>query len=382
MQIQSIQTSDSQDSRINSLEGEIRETAIRLQTTQQLIVNYRAQILVLTTYVDNESTAAKKARLENLSLVAQLMTAESSNHVAIMTEINQLKNDLKDAKAAPRTVKMPTVRQFSPDTEDIEDFVDYFFNEMSNHDIPVSRWLGALKTIVPPEDSAWLRKNCESLDLQSKLQFEEKVITPFIESKINGNRKERALKSYQSSRQGDLPSQQYVQWFNKQVRRAGTLDSSPEVITTFRASLAVPLKIALVNHYATRDPPSSLFEVQKLAVAFDVREQIILEHPSPQHENRTTRIRQSNARERDPRRLSNPTNTRLMGQPVRENMCRVCEREDPNKKQIWTQDHWNKFHVQKPKQVLLNNITVEAPEEDMDLLQNTIEGDLFQEDRQ
>ena len=70
MQIQSIQPSDSQDSRINSLEGEIRETAIRLQTTQQLIVNYRAQILVLTTYVDNESTAAKKARLENLSLVA------------------------------------------------------------------------------------------------------------------------------------------------------------------------------------------------------------------------------------------------------------------------------------------------------------------------
>ncbi len=68
-----IQTSDSQDSRINSLEGEIRETATRLQTTQQLIANYRAQILVLTAQIDNESAAAKKARLENLALVAQLM---------------------------------------------------------------------------------------------------------------------------------------------------------------------------------------------------------------------------------------------------------------------------------------------------------------------
>ncbi len=133
MQIQSLQPSDSQGDRINSLESEIREAATRLLTTQQLIGNYRAQILDLTTPMDNESATAKRTRLENLALIAQLLTAESSNHVAIMTEINQLKNELKDAKAAPRTVKMPTVRRFLTNDEDIEDFVDYFFDEMNNY---------------------------------------------------------------------------------------------------------------------------------------------------------------------------------------------------------------------------------------------------------
>jgi hypothetical protein len=376
MQIQSLQPSDSQGDRINSLESEIREAATRLLTTQQLIGNYRAQILDLTTPIANEPAAAKRTRLENLALIAQLLTAESSNHVAVMTEINQLKNELKDAKAAPRTVKMPTVRRFLSSDEDIEDFVDYFFDEMNNHAIPVNRWLGAFKISFQPEDAAWLRKNCDSLDFQFKSQFEEKVITPFIESKINGNRKERALKSYQSSRQGDLPSKQYVEWFSKQVRRAGTLDSSPEVITTFRAGLSGPLKAALVNHYVTHEQPTSLLEVLKLAVAFDVKEQTVLESPQP----RTSMARREiNSRDRDPKRVPNSTNARLVGQPIKENFCRACESTDPSKKQIWTRDHWNKFH-RKPEQVLLNNITVETPEEDLDLLQDTIEGDLYQED--
>ena len=78
------------------------------------------------------------------------MTAESSNHVAIITEMNQPKSDLKDAKSFPRTVKMPTVRHFLANGEDIEDFVNYFFDKMNNHAIPVNRWLGALKTVVCP----------------------------------------------------------------------------------------------------------------------------------------------------------------------------------------------------------------------------------------
>ncbi len=207
---------------------------------------------------------------------------------------------------------------------------------MRLHDVPLSKYFEALTTAVSPDDSRWLKTKCSVaiMAIIPNLEtFNTLCIAVFKDKQINGRSKERAMNVYQTAKQGTRPTADYCIWFIKKVNLAGTSESSREVINTFKKSLHGDIKSELLRYYVTAPEPTTLQEIMDMAVKLDKREQFDEDRLFDFRTSRQTPAHRGRGGTKDSPRH------REQGQPVSENLCRVCLRRNPLSKQIWSSEH-------------------------------------------
>jgi hypothetical protein len=253
----------------------------------------------------------------------------------------------------------------------VDDFFERFLDVMKLHEVPLSKYFEALTTSVSPDDSRWLKAKCNvtiMAAIPDLATFDALCITLFKDKQINGRSKERAMDVYQTAKQGTLPTAEYCIWFMKKVNLAGTPETSREVINTFKKSLNIDIKTELLRYYVTAAEATNLQEIMDMAVKLDRREQCYDDQRKLDHRaSRQTPINRSQltserTKDRSPRH-------REQGQPVSDNLCRICLRRNPLSKQLWSTEHMESHRKEEQpprpssRPLLLNNINTEMEDD-------------------
>ena len=150
---------------LQNLEIELANCESRMLSLTQATGNYRAQIASLPTTPASESAANQTRRIAELTVMSNLLIAESTNMSTLRAEINQYKSDIREMRRPsnfPRT-PTPTLAKFDPANEDVDDFFERFLDIMKLHEVPFSKYFESLITAVSPEDSRWLKTKCNAI---------------------------------------------------------------------------------------------------------------------------------------------------------------------------------------------------------------------------
>ena len=355
---------------LQNLEIELANCESRMLSLTQATGNYRAQIASLATATLNESVANQTRRIAELTVMSNLLIAESTNMSTLRSEINQYKTEIRELRRPvpiQHLPRMPTLTKFDPAHEDVDDFFERFLDMMKLHEVPLSKYFEVLTTAVSPDESRWLKTKCNVTTMAAipdLATFDALCITVFKDKQINGRSKERAMDVYQTAKQGTRPTAEYCIWFMKKVNLAGTPETSREVINTFKKSLHMDIKSELLRYYVTAPEPTTLQEIMDMAVKLDKREQF--DDDQRQLDYRSSRQTPINrlpptsvrTKDRSPR-------YREQGQPISDNLCRICLRRNPQSKQLWSTEHMESHRKEQDgprpasKPLLLNNINTE-----------------------
>ena len=362
---------------LQNLEIELANCESRMISLTQATGNYRNQIATLATATLNESVANQTRRIAELTVMSNLLIAESTNMSTLRAEINQYKTDIRELRRpAPiqQVPRMPTLAKFDPTHEDVDDFFERFLDIMKLHEVPLSKYFEVLTTAVSPDDSRWLKAKCNVTTMAAIPDLETfgtLCISVFKDKQINGRSKERAMDTYQTAKQGTRSTAEYCIWFMKKVNLAGTPETSREVINTFKKSLHIDIKSELLRYYVTAAEATTLQEIMDMAVRLDKREQFDedrLVDLRTTHHTPVNRFTSASGRPKD-----RSPRYREQGQPVPDNTCRICLRRNPQSKQLWSAEHMESHRKEQDGQasrpssrpLLLNNINTEMEDDIM-----------------
>jgi hypothetical protein len=125
------------------LENELNNCESRMISLTQATGSYRAQIASLATATLNESVANQTRRIAELTVMSNLLIAESTNMSTLRSEINQYKTEIRELRRPPQSQhapRMPNLTKFDPTREDVDDFFERFLDVMKLHEVTLAKY--------------------------------------------------------------------------------------------------------------------------------------------------------------------------------------------------------------------------------------------------